>query len=505
LLSGGRIGLEREALRVSEDGSLAQTSHPRALGSPLTHPWITTDFSEALIEFVTPPYTEINDALSFMRDTQTFVYGQLDQERLWTTSMPCILAGETSIPIARYGSSNAGFMKHVYRRGLGYRYGRVMQVIAGVHFNYSVNEALWPAFQGVEENTWLPQDFSSEAYFWMLRNLQRCGWLIPYLFGRSPAVCASYVGGISTDMELFDNSTYYYPYATSLRMGDIGYQNNKEYEVGFKACYDNLNIYNASLARATETPCPKYQDIGVVVDGEYRQLNANILQIENEYYSSVRPKQVPINNEKPTIALRERGVQYVELRSLDIDAYDPLGITEQQMRFLEAFMLYCLFQESPRINTMESREIDSNAALAANRGRDPSLRLQRNGQAISLRRWAAEICDVMQGICELLDTGLERKPYSEALALYFQSVEDPDLTPSARMLADMRERHEGFHDYASRLTDQHFEYFQALELSDDKRRFYNDDTQRSLRRQKDMERSDNITFDEYLQRYFAQY
>lgn len=504
LLKGGRIGLEREALRVAEDGGIAQTNHPRALGSPLSHPWITTDFSEALLELITPPFTEINDALNFLRDTQIFVYGKLGQERLWTTSMPCILAGETSIPIARYGSSNAGYMKHVYRRGLGYRYGRVMQVIAGVHFNYSVNEALWPVFQAMEENTWLPQDFSSEAYFWMLRNLQRCGWLIPYLFGNSPAICATYLGGQSTDMEKFDESTYYYPYATSLRMGDIGYQNNKEYEAGFKACYDNLNIYIASLTRATETPCPKYQAIGVVVGGEYRQLNANILQIENEYYSSVRPKQAPINNEKPTIALRDRGVQYVELRSLDVDAFAPLGITESQMRFLEAFMLYCLFQESPRINALESREIDSNAALVANRGREPALKLQRNGQAISLRDWAAEICEVMQGICELLDTDEAQNPYSAALAQYRQCVEEPQRTPSARMLADMRAHHEGFHDHASRLTDEHFEYFQGLELSAEKHRFYNDETQRSLRKQRDMEQSDDCSFDEYLRRYFAQ-
>ena len=144
------IGLEKETLRVSQKGGLAQTPHPIRLGSALTHPYITTDYSEALLEMVTPPSNDINSALQFLRDMQHFIYNQLDNELLWATSMPCVVAGETSIPLAQYGSSNAGLMKTVYRRGLGHRYGRVMQVIAGVHFNFSFSEKFWPLFLDVE-------------------------------------------------------------------------------------------------------------------------------------------------------------------------------------------------------------------------------------------------------------------------------------------------------------------------------------------------------------------
>lgn len=504
LLKGGKIGVEKECLRVAPNGCIAQTPHPSALGAPLTHPWITTDFSEALAEFITPPLSDMREALRFLCDTQRFVYSRLEDELLWATSMPCMLAGEASIPIAQYGGSNAGKMKRIYRVGLGHRYGRTMQVIAGVHFNYSFNEAFWPLFQAQEKDPGPLRDFISERYFGLIRNLQRFGWLIPYLFGASPAVCKTFFGDQPTDMEAFDDSTYYYPYATSLRMGDIGYQNNTAYETGFKACYDSLDSYIASLTRAITTPCPRYEQIGVLVDGEYRQLNANLLQIENEYYSTVRPKQPPSDNEKPTLALRGRGVQYVELRSLDVNAYDPLGINEQQLRFLEAFVTLCLFADSPLIRKQQAREIDANEAATAHRGRDPALHLRRNGKAIPLRQWAREICDAMEGFCELLDQGEQDRPYTKALATQREIVNDPDRTPSAIMLAEMRETQEGFYSFARRMSEQHHRYFSNGPLSQQRVYFFTEAAAQSHRKQREMEAADRLSFEAYMERYYAQ-
>ena len=351
LLNDRLIGVEKESLRVSPEGRISQLEHPVSLGSALANPYITTDYSEALLEFITPPSEHIESALDFLRDSQAYVYQKLQQDEiLWATSMPCVVAGESSIPIAKYGSSNAGQMKSVYRRGLGHRYGRAMQVIAGVHFNYSLPESFWPIYKELlEENELSLKDFQSEQYFCLVRNLQRYGWLIPYLFGASPAVCKSFLGGAKTNLQDFNENTYYEPYATSLRMGDIGYQNNKENETGVKACYRSLDSYVQTLQCAIETPFPEYEKIGVKVNGKYQQLNANLLQIENEYYSTVRPKQITQGNEKPIIALKKRGVQYVELRSLDVNAFDPLGINETQLRFIEIFMLFCLLSESDQI------------------------------------------------------------------------------------------------------------------------------------------------------------
>jgi glutamate--cysteine ligase len=503
LLKGSRIGLEKEALRVAPDGGIAQTPHPPVLGAPLTHPWITTDFSEALLEFITPPMREMGEALDFLSDANRFVYSRLNDEFLWATSMPCILTGADSVPIAEYGSSNLGRMKHVYRVGLGNRYGRVMQVIAGVHFNYSFHEAFWPVFQEQEFDSRPLKDFISESYFGLVRNLQRFGWLIPYLFGASPAVCKSFVGDQPTDMELFDPSTYYYPYATSLRMGDIGYQNSKEYESGFKACYDGLRAYVASLSYAIQTPCPRYEAIGVVVNGSYRQLNANILQIENEYYSTVRPKQPPFDNEKPTLALRDRGVQYVELRSLDVNPFDPLGIDIVQLRFLEALVIFCLLHESPPIDSHEVREIDRNQTSAAHRGREPGLLLHRGGKAISLQTWAQELCEAMEGICERLDQNTADAPYTAALRAQKEAIADPQRTPSARVLKEMRERGEGFHHFAKRISTQHARSFSSQPPSPHVSASFAAQAERSWERQREIEAADRLSFEAFLAGYFA--
>jgi glutamate--cysteine ligase len=504
LLQDGLVGLEKESLRVGTDGSIAQTPHPASLGSALTHPWITTDYSEALLEFITPPLASAVDALEFLRELEHFVYARLENELLWSASMPCVVEGESRIPLARYGSSNAGQMKTVYRRGLGYRYGRVMQVIAGAHYNYSFPESFWPLYQELEKDTRPQQSFVSDSYFHLIRNLQRFGWLIPYLFGSSPAICKSFMCGMPTKLEELFGNSYYAPYATSLRMCDIGYQNTHESEAGFKANYDNLDSYIESLTRAIETPHPPYQKIGVEVDGQYHQLNANILQIENEYYSSIRPKQVPGFNEKPTLALKRRGVRYVELRSLDINIYDPLGISEVQCRFIETLMAFCLFQESPVINSLERREIDFNLDAVCYAGREPGLRLQRNGESITLKAWAGELLDALSGFAAVLDEGKPGSPCRDALQDQLEAVRDPDRTPSARILADMHALGLGYFHFAKRLSEQHHAYFTHLPQNRGSFATIEAAVTRSIEDQKAIEAADNQSFDEFLQEYFAQ-
>ncbi len=506
LLNGRQIGVEKECLRVSPEGGISQLAHPESLGSPLANPYITTDYSEALLEFITPPSEHIESVLDFLRDTQLFVYKKLQQDEiLWATSMPCVMAGESSIPIANYGSSNAGQMKSVYRRGLGHRYGRAMQVIAGVHFNYSLPESFWPIYKNLLAETELSlKDFQSEQYFSLIRNLQRYGWLIPYLFGASPAVCKSFLGDAETSLQEFDKNTYYGPYATSLRMGDIGYQNNKESETGVKACYRNLDSYVQTLQRAIETPFPEYEKIGIKVNGEYQQLNANLLQIENEYYSTVRPKQITEGIEKPIVALKKRGVRYVELRSLDVNAFDPLGINETQLRFIEIFMLFCLLAESDQICFSEREEIDKNELLVAHQGRDPSLELINNTNKIKLKDWADSLLDGMQSVSELLDQHKDATPYQDALQLQRNKVEDSALTPSARMLNEMRETKEGFYHFAKRMSEKHNRYFTKLNLSDERTRFFEAEAMKSIKKQQQIESADSLNFDEYLQAYFNQ-
>jgi len=504
LLTPFIFGLEKESLRVNRQGAIAQTPHPAVLGAALTHPYITTDYSEALLELITPPLDSVEGVLGWLRELHRYVYTHIGDEFLWATSMPCIVAGEESVPIARYGSSNPGRMKHIYRVGLGHRYGRVMQSISGVHFNFSLPDAFWAALQELEQDRRPRQEYVSDRYFGLIRNLQRIGWLIIYLFGASPAVCKSFLGGRPTTLQSFDESTYFGPYATSLRMGDIGYQNNKENEIGVKACYDNLNEYVETLTYATETPYPGYQKIGVKVDGEYRQLNANILQIENEYYSTVRPKQIPEGYEKPILALKRRGVRYIELRSLDVNAYEPLGINAAQIRFLHALMLHCLFDDSPRINPWERTEIDKNEMATAHRGREPGLALLRNGDTLTLQAWAWEVLDELAPLCRALDGGRDAGPYQAALASQRAAVDDPERTPSARMLREMRECGESFHGFAKRLSMGHRQRF--LEASPDVQITPQLDALavESMEKQRRLEADQTESLDAFLARYFAQ-
>ena len=505
LLSDGLIGIEKESLRVDSKGGISQFPHPSTLGSSLTNPCITTDYSEALLEFITPPLKGVPNALNFLRKIHQFVYTQLDDELLWNASMPCVVTGEESIRIAQYGNSNLGLMKTIYRRGLGYRYGKMMQVIAGVHFNYSLQLQFWPYYREVlNKQDESLQDFISDQYFGLIRNLQRYGWLIYYLFGASPAICNSFLQGLPAKLDKFDSNTSYLPYATSLRMGDIGYNNKKESEFGFKASYDSINSYTKSLKCAIETPCTEYEKIGVKVSGEYRQLNANILQIENEYYSTVRPKQPLVDNEKPTHALSKRGVQYVELRSLDLNFYEPLSVSVTQLYFLEAFMIFCMLHESPIIDRTERDIIDINENKTAHQGRDPALKLTHNSKNVSIKAWGEEILNEMYAICEILDKVCDSNCYSTALQEQMAIVLDASLAPSAKILDDMKSSKEGFFEMACRISEKHKYHFLNSELNNYDMKYFLDIVRQSIEKQQQIEASDTTSFDQFLHDYFSE-
>lgn len=504
LLQSSKMGLEKESLRVSPSGQLAQTPHPVVLGSALTHPYITTDYSEALMEFITPPLSDVQETLQFLCNTQKYVYDRLHNEFLWATSMPCVVAGETSIPLAQYGKSNAGVMKTVYRRGLGHRYGRVMQVIAGVHFNYSYSDEFWRVWRELGETDAGvdPQAFISSAYMGVTRNVLRYGWIIPYLFGASPAVCKSFFAGKQSRLEEFDGGTFYQPFATSLRLGDIGYHNKNTGKTAVKVSYNSLAEYIDSLSRAITTPCQEYEKFGVVVNGEYQQLNSHLLQIENEYYSSIRPKQITGRFEKPITALKKRGIQYLELRSLDVNAYHPMGIAKEQMHFLELFVLYCLLLPSLPISESEQEEIDHNKTAVAHEGRNPQLKLVYGGKTRLLQEWALEMTMGLKQVALCFDA--KKFDYQQLIAQQIAVIKDPELTPSARMLAEMRSNKEGFYQFALRMSQQHYDYYRRMELPHEQQRLFDDLAAQSWDNQSQLEQGDKRGFAEFLQQYLQQ-
>ena len=501
-LAGGLRGIEKEALRVDPSGFLAQTPHPDALGSALTNRYITTDFSEALLEFVTPALGSTWEALQTVCDIHQFTYERIGDELLWVASMPCQVPPDTEIPLARYGDSNVGKMKTVYRRGLGHRYGRHMQTIAGVHFNYSLSDAFWPAYQAILKDSLGESEFRSIHYLGMVRNFRRYGWLVLYLFGASPALCKSF-GDKALDMPSLNSDTYFEPYGTSLRMSDLGYTNKTQ--AGISISLNRLDEYIGDLEGATHTPEPEYEKIGVVVDGKYQQLNTNKLQIENEYYSPIRPKRVARSGERPTAALRRGGVEYVEIRSLDINVFDPAGINQNTMRFMEAFLVFCLLDDSAEFVDETFAETQNNQALVAKRGREPGLELTRDGASVSLKAWAREIVEKVQAVAELIDARDGTSSYSDAAGLMLAQVEDPETTPSARVIQELRDAGCSFFEFALTTARRHKDYFASLTpMPVERVRELEREASESIERQREIEATDEISFEQYLANYFSE-
>ncbi|WFE71425.1 glutamate--cysteine ligase [Halomonas sp. M1] len=499
-----RRGLEKEGLRVDANGHIAQTPHPQALGSKLTHPHITTDYSEALLEYITPVYSEPREALAFLSDLHTFTYHHLDNEWIWPGSMPSRLSGNESVPIADYGSSNVGTMKHVYRKGLDVRYGRIMQAIAGVHYNVSLPEDMWHALREMEKATNIPfNDYRSTRYFGMIRHFRRHSWLLLYLFGASPAIDKSFLpeGKVPEKLQSLSDDTYFAPYATTLRMSDLGYQNKVQSQL--KICFNSLSNYVNTLRHAISSPWPDYEKLGVKTGEEWHQLNANILQIENEYYSDIRPKRVAKHNETPSQALEARGVEYIEVRCLDLNPFDPLGVTETQMRFVDTFLMWCLLSDSPWISDEECDRLDDNRRLVVERGRDPALTLIHNCETTTVRAWGEQIFAELGEVARLLDAVEEGTPHAAALEALAPRLKDPSLTPSAQMLARLQEGNGSLSDTLLSLAKEQADKLKATPMLRSREALLAQLIETSHQQQRDIEAADQESFSEFLGSYFA--
>lgn len=510
-----RRGIEKESLRIQPDGHLAQTPHPSTLGSALTHPSITTDYSEALLEFITPAFTDVQQPLEYLNNIHRFVYQNIGDEKLWVNSMPCIMGGDESIPIAQYGNSNIGKMKTVYRHGLWHRYGRLMQSIAGIHYNFSVSDAFWQQLykaEGGKQNgkgDESLQDFKSAGYFALIRNFQRYSWLPIYLFGASPAICKSFLNGQDHQLDIFNGHTLYSPHATSLRMSDLGYQNGAQSDL--RVCYNTLESYVMSLSNAINTPYAAYEQIGVKQNGEYMQLNCNTLQLENEYYGTIRPKRTAASGESPTQALVSRGVEYIEMRCIDLDPFSPIGISETQARFLDLFALHCLLEDSPLLSETELKAISDNQRKVVFSGRDTQQTLSINQKTESIEHWGNYLLDNMAATANLLDTAQNTNLYTQALNSQRQKISDPSTTPSAIILDTIFDKNISFYEFAMSKALEHECYFKRCQTNDiakdDPLILANNDlislSKESIEKQKEIEAADTLSFEDFLAQYFS--
>jgi glutamate--cysteine ligase len=477
VLNSLRRGIEKESLRVQADGSLATTPHPARLGSALTHPHITTDFSESQVELITGVHPNADACLQELTEIHQFVYRAIGDELLW--------AADDMIPLGRYGNSNVGRAKSVYRMGLSYRYGRRMQTISGIHYNFS-----------------MPGQLTNDAYFALIRNFRRHSWLLLYLFGASPAVCSTFVDGREHELERLSGDTLYLPYATSLRMGRLGYQSDAQSSLAVS--YNSLESYGASLQQALTQPYPEYEAIGIREGDDYRQLATSLLQIENEFYGTIRPKRVIRPGERPLHALRDRGVEYVEVRLMDLDPFYPVGIVAGTMRLLDVFLLHCLLSDSPPDTPQELGAIIGNKQRVASRGREPGLRLTRGSEEVTLAEWGGEVLAECEQIAAALDAATGGNLHRDALSAAVAAVDDPASTPSARVLQAMaRDHNNSYVHFALAQSRAHRDAIMKLPLSEEVANRFALQAQESIVEQRRIEAADAVPFETYRQQYLA--
>ncbi|MCC5871354.1 MAG: glutamate--cysteine ligase [Gammaproteobacteria bacterium] len=501
-IRGLNRGIEKESLRVAGDGLLARTEHPRALGSALTHRHITTDFSEAQLELITDVFDDAGACLGQLDDIHRFVYSVLDDEILWGASMPCVLRSDDAIPIANFGSSNVGMAKTVYRRGLGHRYGRLMQTISGIHYNFSLPAEFWPWYAATTGRSGDPQTLATEGYFGLIRNFRRHSWLLLYLFGASPAVCKSFLTGRDHELEVFDEGSLYLPHATSLRMGGLGYQSDAQARL--QVSYNGLEDYALTLREALTRPYPDYQAMGLEQDGEFKQLSTSLLQIENEFYGTIRPKRSIHPGERALHALCERGVEYVEVRCMDLNPFLPLGIDAETVRFLDAFLLHCLLSDSPEDNPEEIDALRRNQTRIVNRGREDGLTLEDEGTLRDRTQWAEEIIEACTRTAAALDAAHGGDDHARAVAAQLGRIRDPEQTPSARILRAMRDGPVPFFRFAMDASERHARHFRDHPLDPASQSRFQEQSAESLRRQSEIEAADSMDFATYRQQYIEQ-
>jgi glutamate--cysteine ligase len=495
--------MEKEGLRVNADGTLARTPHPAGLGAALTHPRITTDFSESQLELITGVHTGIEACLQELTELHQVVHRNLGDELLWCTSMPCKLPPDGDIPLGRYGASNVGRMKTIYRRGLSYRYGRRMQTISGIHYNFSLPDSAWPVLQDLDGRGGPVSTYQDEGYFALIRNFSRHSWLILLLLGASPAACGSFIGGRAHELTAWASGTLYGPHATSLRMGRLGYQS--EAQSTLAVSFNSLRSYAASLNRALSAPWPAYEAIGLRDGDDYRQLATSLLQIENEFYGTIRPKQVVRSGERPLRALGERGIEYVEVRCVDINPFEPIGIDAGSLRLLDLFLLHCALTESPPDSPAEIAIEARNQQLVAEHGRDPEIRLNRSGAPVAPAAWAGDLLEQFGPIADALDEAHGDRAYRESLAAAGEALRDPMRLPSARVLRETETLWgTSFPGFALAQSRQHRQMLLDRPLAADDEARYRQMAEDSLAAQRRIEAADDVPFEAYRLRYLGQ-
>ena len=483
-------GIEKEGLRTS-NGMLAMTEHPENFGSALTNKFITMDYSECLLEMITPPFKEVEELTNFLENLHIFINnGLADNQILWSASMPCILNQDRDIPIANFGKSNIGKMKHIYRRGLGCRYSRKMQSIAGIHYNFSFSQQFWQKYGKLKNLTQDLTKIKNNGYFFLIRNIHRYSDLLIYLFGCSPLADSSF-------LKESENKCL-----TSIRMSKFGYTSDKQKQI--KIYYDNLEEYNNTLVKFMNKKDDDYQSIGIKKNGQYHQLNDNILQIENEFYSIVRPKQNGGDKQTPSQRLKQKGVDYIELRLLDLNIFSPIGISKEQIYFLDLFLLFCLSSSSPLIDKNELELIEENRQRVINSGcQEHFMHINKDKKLICFKEWGKNILAELAIIAKDLDHVLQKNHYTNAVNLYSNQLQSGNNF-AEQFKKEMKTKNLSFIEFTEQKSKQYKSFFINSKKDSKIQELLQKEVSLSIKQQLKIEENQHQSFDQFLKQYYQE-
>lgn len=403
----GSFGIEWESLRAKDDGKLSLTPHPAVFGDKLTNPLITTDFSESQIEIITPTFDTIDEAFENFSLLSDMVNASLPQdEYLWFQSIPCILPYWDQIPIAQY--SGEGESSQKYREDLARRYGVKKQMISGVHFNFSFSEKFLKKLYSLENDDLSFKNFKDDIYLKIARNYLRYCWLIIYLTGCSIGSHKTFSNDCIHLMDAKDNyGSYYSTRGPSFRNASCGYKNLKD-------LYPSYNSVNEFVG-----------DINSFID------NGDLSEAK-ELYTQIRLK--PKNPKDLLNSLKDSGIEYIEIRTLDINPFYQCGIVNRDMKFLHLFLIYMLVKDESDYLAWQN-EAKINEERTAESGYVDSMRLSRDGCEVTLKDWAHEIINEMYDMCDEL--GIDG---FDTLNLMMNRVLNPDFT-YGKMLLSLIEQH----------------------------------------------------------------
>ena len=491
------------------DGVISAKEHPKSLGHPLTNQYITTDFAEALLELVSPTFSRTDELITWLQFLHGFVATNIgkNDERLWPASMPPILPDPDNFKIAEYGTTHQGQIRNIYRQGLSLRYGRRMQAIAGIHLNLSFTEEFLQLHREISES----DDNANTIYLNILRNYIRNSWLINFLLGSSPVMDASFFKNetVPDFLGKHKERSYYHPSSTCLRMGDIGY-NNRKHRV-LNICFNSIEEYIKTIKGLTKRPEEEYARLGIKnAAGEYRQLNTNLLQIENEYYASIRPKAARSREQKTIDSLAENHTQYLEIRNLDIDPFLPYGVDASRINFMQMFFVYLSLLPSPPIGAEECQYVRQleRQIIMNNLSQDKDFELM-GGYILNINDQAEKMLGEMQAVAEILDVAAGKDDYSRAWQHHWNLLNDENSLPAIKQMDFFRRTDMEFVEGMKKIAEQHHSTYNNLIKQDkyeDHRIIFDKEVDRSFAEEEQIlaqQKKGDLSLDEFINNYIG--